>query len=36
MAYNEVHADRVRGVLAAVDGEVTERKMFGRVCGLRR
>jgi TfoX/Sxy family transcriptional regulator of competence genes len=34
MAYNEVLADRVRGVIAAVDGEVTERKMFGGLAFL--
>ncbi len=34
MAYDEVLADRIRGVIAAVDGEVTERKMFGGLAFL--
>jgi TfoX N-terminal domain len=34
VAYDEVLADRIRGVVAAVDGEVTERKMFGGLAFL--
>lgn len=29
MAYDESLADRLRAVLADIDGEITERKMFG-------
>ena len=34
MAYDEVLAERVRRVVADVDGEVTERKMFGGLAFL--
>ena len=34
MAFDELLADRVRGVIAAIDGEVSERKMFGGLAFL--
>jgi hypothetical protein len=34
MAYDEILADRIRGVVAVIDGEVTERKMFGGLAFL--
>ena len=34
MAYDEVLADRVRRVVGAVDGDVTERRMFGGLAFL--
>ena len=34
MAYNEILAERVREIIARIDAEITERKMFGGLAFL--